>query len=305
VVLRVTTRNGRFQQWEALLGNRKKRQRNGEFLVQGVRPITMAVRFGWEIRELLVNADVHLSDWARETLASARAAQIAVAGELMAELGDKTETIPELLAIVGVPADDLNRIPAGPGMLAVVFDRPTTPGNIGTLIRSADAFGASGVIVTGHAADVYDPKSVRASTGSVFSVPVVRVASHSPVLNWVTGLRGRGVAIQVVGTDEMGEPDAAQYDFTQPTLLLIGNETAGLSSAWRGACDHVLRIPMAATAASSLNAATAASVVLYESIRQKTAVQEAAGQSIAVRLVILLADASKVVPVGRVRRDWR
>ena len=273
MVLRVTTRNARFQQWEALLGNRNKRQRNGEFLVQGVRPITMAIRFGWEVRELLVNMDVHLSAWAQETLDSARAEQVAVAGELIAELGGKAEAVPELLAIVGMPADDLNRIPAGPGMLAVVFDRPTTPGNIGTLIRSADAFGAGGVIVTGHAADVYDPKAVRASTGSLFSVPSVRVASHRLVLDWVAGLHDQGIAVQVVGTDEKGDLDAAGYDFTQPTLLLIGNETTGLSSAWREACDHLLRIPMAATAASSLNAATAASVVLYESIRQKTTVQ--------------------------------
>jgi tRNA G18 (ribose-2'-O)-methylase SpoU len=271
VVLRVTTRNARFQQWEALLANRSKRQRNGEFLVQGVRPITMAIRFGWEVRELLVNADAHLSAWARETLESARAEEVAVAAELMAELGGKAEDIPELLAIAAMPADDLNRIPAGQGMLTVVFDRPTTPGNIGTLIRSADAFGADGVIVTGHAADVYDPKAVRASTGSLFSVPAVRVASHRPVLDWVAGLRDRGIAIQLAGTDEKGDLDAASYDFTQPTLLLIGNETIGLSAAWREACDHLLRIPMADTAASSLNAATAASVVLYESIRQKTA----------------------------------
>jgi tRNA G18 (ribose-2'-O)-methylase SpoU len=275
LVLRVTTRNARFQQWEALLGNRNKRQRNGEFLVQGVRPITMAVRFGWEVRELLLNADVHLSAWARETLESARGERVAVAGELMAELGGKPEAVPELLAIVGMPADDLNRVPAGPGMLAVVFDRPATPGNIGTLIRSADAFGAGAVIVTGHAADVYDPKAVRASTGSLFSVPAVRVASHRPVLDWVAGLRDRGIAVQLVGTDEKGDLDAARCDFTQPTLLLIGNESAGLSSAWQEACDHLIRIPMAATAASSLNAATAASVVLYESIRQKTAVQHA------------------------------
>jgi TrmH family RNA methyltransferase len=275
VVLRVTTRNARFQQWEALLGNRSKRQRNGEFLVQGVRPITMAIRFGWEIRELLVNTDAHLSAWAQETLESARAERLAVAGDLMAELGGKTQAVPELLAIVAMPADDLTRIPAGPGMLAVVFDRPATPGNVGTLIRSADALGASGVIVTGHAADVYDPKAVRASTGSLFSVPVVRAASHRPVLEWAATLRDRDIAVRVVGTDEKGDLAAAGYDFTQPTLLAIGNETAGLNAAWREACDHLLRIPMAAAAASSLNAATAASVVLYESIRQKTAVPHA------------------------------
>jgi 23S rRNA (uridine2479-2'-O)-methyltransferase len=275
--MRVTSRNARFQQWEALLGNRSKRQRSGEFLVHGVRPITMAVRFGWEVRELLVNADADLSAWARETLESVRAQRVVVAGELMAELGGKTATVPELLAIAGMPADDLARIPAGPGMLAVVFDRPATPGNIGTLIRSADVFGASGVIVTGHAADVYDPKAVRASTGSLFSVPAVRVASHRPVLDWVAGLRDQGVPVQVVGADEKGGVDAAECDFTRPTLLLVGSEKAGLSAAWQEASDHLVRIPMAATAASSLNAAIAASVVLYESLRQKTALRHGLG----------------------------
>jgi TrmH family RNA methyltransferase len=290
VALRVTTRNARFQQWEALLGNRNKRQRNGEFLVQGVRPITMAVEFGWKIREILINGDMKLSTWASETRdlvcatqagttrtgttrtgnTQAGATQVAVAGHLMADLGGKTDTVPELLAVVEMPPDDLDRIQVGADMLAVLFDRPTTPGNIGTLIRSADAFGASGVIVTGHAADVYDPQTVRASTGSIFAVPAVRAASPRQVLDWVAATRKRGVGLQLAGTDEKGTIEAAEYDFSQPTLLLIGNETTGLSSVWRESADHLIRIPMAPKAASSLNAATAASVVLYESIRQRT-----------------------------------
>ncbi|MGC4812851.1 RNA methyltransferase [Micromonospora sp. DT228] len=267
-VLRVTTRNARFQQWEALLGNRTKRQRSGEFLVQGVRPITLAIQLRWQVRQLLYNADARLSTWAHETLDATRATQVAVAGELMVELGGKGDVTPELLAVVALPDDDLGRIPTGPGLLPVVFDRPTSPGNIGTLIRSADAFGASGVVITGHAADVYDPKAVRASTGSLFSVPVVRVPGHRPVLDWVAAVRADGVEVQVVGTDESGAVEATEYDFTQPTLLVVGNETSGLSSAWRDACDHLIRIPMVG-AASSLNAATAGSVVLYEAARQR------------------------------------
>lgn len=267
-VLRVTTRNARFQQWQALLDNRTKRQRRGEFLVQGVRPISMAVKLGWQVREMLYNAEAHLSPWARETLDAVDATTFAVAGELMVELGGKMEAAPELLAVVGLPDDDLGRIPTSPNMLVIVFDRPTSPGNIGTLIRSADAFGASGVIVTGHAADVYDPKSVRASTGSLFAVPVVRLPSHRPVLEWVEAIRADGIDVRLVGTDEKARAEAAEYDFTQPTVVLIGNETTGLSSAWRAACDHLVRIPMAGTA-SSLNAAVAGSIVLYESARQR------------------------------------
>jgi tRNA G18 (ribose-2'-O)-methylase SpoU len=270
VVLRVTGRNARFQQWEALLGNRSKRRRRGEFLVQGVRSITMAVEHGWQVRELLYDTGAQLSGWAREALATVRAEKIAVARELMHELGGKASTVPELLAVVAMPEDDLRRIPVESTMLTVVFDRPTSPGNIGTLVRSADAFGASGVIVTGHAADVYDPKAVRASTGSLFALPVVRVPSPQAVLSWVADVRATGVGIRIMGTDERGSLDAAEYDFTQPTLTLIGNETTGLSSGWHEACDQLVRIPMSGSA-SSLNAATAAAVVLYESARQRAA----------------------------------
>jgi len=264
----VTSRNARFQQWQALLSNRAKRQRSGEFIVQGVRPITLAVRHGWRIKALLYDADGASSRWAQETLDAVPAAKVAVSPELMQELGEKTDTSPELLAIAALPDDDLARIPAGPGMLTVVFDRPASPGNIGTLIRSADALGASGVIVAGHAADVYDPRSVRASTGSLFSVPVVRVPSHRPVIDWVGAIRAGGTGVRLVGTDENGDLDVTEVDFTQPTVLLVGNEAAGLSVAWRDACDDLARIPMLG-AATSLNAATAAAVALYESARQR------------------------------------
>jgi 23S rRNA (uridine2479-2'-O)-methyltransferase len=190
--VKVTTRNAAFQQWQALLTNRGKRQRAGEFLVHGVRPITLAVQHGWEISALLYPDRHELSTWALGVLEETGATRVALAPELMHELGGKDDKPPELLAVVRWPADRLERIPADPGMLVVVFDRPASPGNIGTLVRSADAFGASGVIITGHAADPYDPKAVRASTGSLFAVPVVRAASHRDVLDWATGLRGVG-----------------------------------------------------------------------------------------------------------------
>jgi 23S rRNA (uridine2479-2'-O)-methyltransferase len=268
--MRVTSRNARFQQWAALLDNRAKRQRSGEFIIQGVRPITLALRNGWPIGALLYNEDAAASQWARETLDAVATTKIAVSAELMRELGEKDEGSPELLAVAELPADDLARIPMGAGLLGVVADRPASPGNLGTLIRSADAFGASGVIVTGHAADPYDPRSVRASTGSLFSLPVVRIASHRPVLDWVAAMRAGGTRVRLVGTDEGGELDVTEVDFTRPTLLLVGNETAGLSVAWRQACDQLARIPMLGTA-SSLNAAMAASIVLYESARQRIA----------------------------------
>ena len=264
-VLRVSGRNARFQQWQALVGNRSKRHRAGEFLVHGVRPITLAERHGWPVRTVLRPAGRPVSRWAAELVDRTGATVAELDPELLRELGDKTEDVPELVAVVGLDAarlDRLDRIPLDAGPV-VVFDRPSSPGNIGTLVRSADAFGAAGVVVTGHAADPYDPKAVRASTGSLFAVPVVRVPSHREVLAWVAGS-----GAQVVGTDETGTVDVDRHDLTGPTVLVVGNETAGMSAAWRDACDPVLRIPIGG-AASSLNAATAGTVVLYEASRQR------------------------------------
>ncbi|HEX4703761.1 MAG TPA: TrmH family RNA methyltransferase, partial [Pseudonocardiaceae bacterium] len=261
----ITARNARFQQWHALLDNRTKRTRAGEFVVQGVRPITLAVEHGWTIRALIHPIGRPLSNWANGLLTDAAlpADRIAMSSELFAELAGKDDDIPELLAIAAQRPDRLDRIPTAPDFLGVVFDRPTSPGNVGTVIRSADAFGAAGVIVAGHGADPYDPKAVRASTGSLFALPVVRVRSPGEVLEWVARQD-----IQVVGTDETGRCDVADHDLTGPTLLVVGNETTGMSAAWRDACDVVVRIPIVG-AASSLNAANAASVVLYETARQR------------------------------------
>jgi tRNA G18 (ribose-2'-O)-methylase SpoU len=265
--MRVTTRNASFQQWQALLTNRSKRSRAGEFLVQGVRPLTLAVEHGWEIRALIYPDRGSLSGWARSLLDRVDAQPVAMDPELVGELAGKESA--ELIGVVALPTTSLADLAPDPHLLVVVFDRPSTPGNIGTLVRSADAFGASAVVITGHAADPFDPKAVRASTGSLFAVPVFRADSHSHVLARIDGLRAGGLPVELVATDEHGSVDVADYDLTGPRVLLVGNETVGLSAGWRSSADVTVRIPITG-AASSLNAATAATVVLYEAIRQRS-----------------------------------
>lgn len=99
-------------------------------------------------------------------------------------------------------------------------------------------------------------------------MPVVRVPSHRDVLTWVHEQRAQGIPLTVVGTDENGSVDIVDLDLTGPTLLVIGNETSGLSAGWREGCDVVARIPMAGSA-SSLNAASAGTIALYEAARQR------------------------------------
>jgi TrmH family RNA methyltransferase len=269
VPVNVSARNARFQVWQALLTNRATRQRERAFIVGGVRPITLAVERGWPLHGLLYASGTRLSRWAAQTLDQARTTTIAVAPELLAELAEKPDGEPELIAVARLGEDDLDRLPLGPDLFTVVCDRASSPGNIGTIIRSADALGATGVVVTGHAADPYAPQAVRASTGSLFALPVLRTSARD-VLDWVDRTRAAGLPTQIVGTDETGAHDLSEVDLSGPTLLVVGNETSGLSAAWRAACQTMARIPMSGTA-SSLNAAAAATVVCYERARQRAA----------------------------------
>ena len=169
----------------------------------------------------------------------------------MAELGGKDEEAPELLAVVAARPDELDRIPLRDRPVVVMLDRPANPGNLGTVIRSADAFGAAGIVVCGRSADPYDPRAVRASTGSLFALPVVRLdattrwSPSSGMVAWRSSEPTRPGASTSTSTTSPGRPRS-----------LVGNESAGLSAAWREAADAMVRIPIGG-GASSLNAATA------------------------------------------------
>jgi 23S rRNA (uridine2479-2'-O)-methyltransferase len=273
-LIKIQSRDNHFQHFEVLVRNREKRTRYREFIVEGVRSLNAALKFGWEIRALLYPAKRRLSDWAKGVLDQATAPRhFELAPELMAEISDKEETS-ELIAIVACPEDDLARLVQSSNMLVVVFDRPGSPGNLGSSLRSCDALGVTGVIITGHAVDLYDPVVVRASTGSLFALPAVRVPSAKEVFAWKKQLLEAGINPQVVAADEKGSRPITQVDFTRPTILLLGNETTGLSKSYRDGADITACIPMAGSA-SSLNVSCAASIFLYESFKQRTAIRRA------------------------------
>lgn len=274
---RIQRRNAQFQQWQALLTNRSKRSRSGQMLIQGVRPLSQALDHGVELSALLVDDRPQRSRWARDILADASVPIVELPGALLAELGQRDEGPPELLAVAALPADDLIRLDdllrssASAGARCgplVVFDRPQTPGNIGSLARTVDALGGAGLVITGHAADPWDPAAIRSSTGSVFAVPVLRCASHRELTGLLRARAEAGESWTVVGLDEAGGNLLSDTDLSGPVVLVVGNESAGMSAGWREACDVMAEIPMGGSA-SSLNASVAGSIALYESRRQR------------------------------------
>jgi tRNA G18 (ribose-2'-O)-methylase SpoU len=266
----ISTQDNYFQRAEVLKRNREKRTRYGQFLVEGVAQISLAVQHGWGISALLITSGRPLSDWAQGLLSSPAVEEVwEVVPDLMALLSEKDETS-EVMAIVTSKQLTPANIPARPNGLIVVFDRPGSPGNLGSSIRSADAFGADGIIVTGHAVDIYDPFVVRGSMGALFALPVATAESHREVLDWVEAARKAGHDYQIVGSSGKTEQLIYDVSFSRPTVLILGNETVGMSRGYWEIADSVVKIPIGG-ALSSLNVSCAASILLYEVARQRKA----------------------------------
>jgi len=257
-------RDAAFQRFETLRRNREKRAKSGLFFLEGVHPIERAIEAGYEFECAAYDADKRLSGWGEDMLGKAAPETVyRVRGGLMAELSDREEPC-EIIALVKMRTGLIDFAPERHSLYAI-FDRPAAPGNLGTVFRSADAFGARCVITTGHAADFYDPQCVRASIGTVFAKPHVNMGGCSDCIDYLRSLPDKPL---IVGTSARGDKWLNEVDLTGPVAMVIGNETFGMSKAWREACDVVAKIPICG-AASSLNAGSAATVCFYEVARQR------------------------------------
>ena len=266
------TENATFQVLSALKHNRSKRRKQRSFLVEGVRLINELYKSSWHVKALLYTGDKPLSNWAQDILKRDRAdIHYELSTELMAKLSAKNQAS-ELLCLVemkDLSFETLASAHTDAPPLIVVCDRLSNPGNLGTIIRSCDAFGASGLIVTGHAADLYDPKTLAATAGSFFAVPSLWLESHKDVLPFLEQLREKYGRVQVIGSSAQASTTLYDLDYRGASIFLIGNEEKGLSQSYQSLATQSVTIPMMSKAATSLNAAVAASIMLAEARRQK------------------------------------
>lgn len=246
------------------LALKKFRDQQNAFLAEGLKLVIDALELGWTIRTLIF-AKSGRGNAAVEKVA----ARTVASGGLVLEVSEKVLAAitrrdnPQM--VVGVftqrylPLKDIR--PAGEEVW-VALDRVRDPGNLGTVIRTADAVGASGIILVGETTDPFSIETVRATMGSVFAVPVAK-ASVEAFLAWRKGFAGL-----VAGTHLKGAVDYRSVDYAgKPVLLMMGNEQQGLPDNLADACDRLVRIPQAGRA-DSLNLAVATGVMLFE-IRRK------------------------------------
>ena len=258
----IASRNDLFQILFSLKTNRKKRAEHGELFVEGIEPIKQAIRGNWTVRRILSTDFERLSHWAQTLMRTQpQAERIQLAEPLYQELSDKGDPS-EIMATVEMKRmrpDDV-RLPDNP--LILIFDRPSDQGNLGTLIRSANALGVDMVAIGGHGADPFDPKTIRASLGAVFHTPVVMIESAEKLESWLNTLKD-GCGLQVVGTDSEGDCTLADSGIKRPIALILGNEAKGMSVRLKQYADRIVSIPLCGEV-DSLNVACAGSICLWQ-----------------------------------------
>jgi TrmH family RNA methyltransferase len=223
----------------------RERRRLGLFVAEGPREVERARSAGLRIRATYFAPS--LVAWADGEEVDER---------VLRKMSYRAE--PEgVLAVVEIPHREL---PAG-ATLVLVAVGIEKPGNLGAMARTADAAGADALLVGEARSDPWNPNAIRASTGAVFTLPILDVTAED-----VARLPHRKIAASLGAPTPHTEPD-----YTQPTAFLVGAEDTGLSQEWRALADTEVEIPMRGTTADSLNASTAAAVLLYEAVRQRSA----------------------------------
>ena len=269
-IQRIFSKNAAFQKFEVLKTNRNKRHRYHEFLVEGVRNINEAVKNGWKINSFLYSFEKPLSGWAQELLAHTDTdTNFELTAPLMDALSGK-ENPSELLALAAMRDEQDDRINYADCPVLALFDRPSNKGNLGTLLRSCDALGVNGLILSGHSVDIYEPDVITSSMGSFFKVPFMRLSGNDEIDAYIRSLRVQFPGFKVIGTTAHRQTPVYDVDLTTPVLFLIGNETDGLNQHLCEICDASVTIPMSeGTSASSFNVGCAATVLFYEAMRQR------------------------------------
>lgn len=257
-------RNPRIRQ-VARLRQRRARDREGAFVVEGVRELSRAAEAGVPVREVFHCPALYRGEEAAAVvarLAAAGAEPCATSADVFRAMSyrDSPDGLIGVAAMAPPGLDGLAHGDAAAPGLWLVVEAVEKPGNLGAMLRSADAAG-SGVIVCDPVTDVFNPNVVRASIGTVFTVPLA-VASAADTAAW---LDARGIRA-VAATPEATVP-YSEANLGGDIAIVIGSEHAGLSRAWRHGVDSV-RIPMAGHA-DSVNAAMAATILLFEARRQR------------------------------------
>lgn len=247
-----SVQNPKIKKLMALQQKSSERRESGLFVVEGVRELQHCIEAGYEIDTVFQLSGGNDRKGPRVfEVSPAVYEKIAYRGStegVIAEVRAKTRTIASL--------------ELGENPLIAVLESVEKPGNLGAVLRSADAAGADAVIVCDPLTDLYNPNLIRASLGGIFSVPCVACSSEDAI----AFLKKRG--IQILTAQLQDSSLYYEYDMKKGTAIVMGTESTGLTDIWREAADAHIRIPMLGRL-DSLNVSVSAAILLFEAVRQR------------------------------------
>ncbi len=248
------------------LRKRHNRDNRGLMLIEGARELSRALGSGVEIEEAFVCSELVGSGQESDILQEMRkrgVRTIEVTRPVLEKIAIREDSS-SIVAVARQREHSLSTLPQVDDPFYLVADAVEKPGNLGAMLRTADAAGITGLIASDPRTDLYNPNIIRSSLGTVFSVPVA-MADSGEAARW---LRERGIKIITSSPD--AETPYTSVDLTGPCALVVGSEELGAGEIWLDSPDIVTRIPMMGIA-DSLNVSAAAAVLMYEALRQRTA----------------------------------
>jgi len=246
------------------LADPKHRKKENAFLIEGVKMVEEALRDNLGVTMVIASLSL-VQHHGKGVLKLAKSSGIDILwiSDKLMDIVSESKTPQPVMALVTMREYSEDALLAQEADLIIVLHQLQDPGNLGTIIRTAEAAGASGIAISSGTVDPYNSKAVRASMGSVLRMPIALIADVSAFIK-VCKQRG----FQTAATVLTGQQTHFEIDLTKPTAIILGQEGAGLPQAIVADIDLSIRIPMAQTT-DSLNVATAAAVIMYEAMRQR------------------------------------
>lgn len=257
-----SSQNPKIKQLQRLK-NHRERDQTSLFLIEGFRELIRAQKAKVQFEALFICPELFLGDQELNLIQEINTAVYQLPTHLFEKISyrDRPDGLIGIANQMHLTFNDLVSQKDDPPFY-LVAEAIEKPGNLGTILRSADAAGVDGVIICDRCTDIYNPNVVRASVGTLFTIPVVEATSQE-AFEWL-----RGQNVQIIATTPSATLDYTQAALNQALAIIVGTEQIGLSSFWLKNADCCVKIPMAGCA-DSLNVATATTILLYETVRQR------------------------------------
>jgi RNA methyltransferase, TrmH family len=246
-----------------LQANSRDRNKQNLFVIEGYREISRAIVSGFEIKELYVCHDLDQQGRSEEVIEKGNGMQVFEVGKAAFARIAYREGSDGLMALAVPKNLKLNDLNLSSNPLILILESVEKPGNLGAIMRTADAGGIDAVIVCDPLTDIYNPNAIRSAVGCIFTRQVV-ISSSKDAIDWLKKKKFKVYAAALTERALIYH----QMDFSGPTAIVMGTEATGLSSEWLDNSDNQIIIPMKGIA-DSMNVSTAAAVLVFEAVRQR------------------------------------